>query len=156
MDISRHITRPPRRLARVRPFPAAKVSRVRGVALIEVLVAMLIFMLGVLGLVGLQGSMTRAQTQSKIRADAVYLASEAIGRMWSDLTNLGSYNGSSCASLDRCNEWKSKVSTGLPGGSGAITVNATTGDVSVEVSWTTPSGETHKYVTATTIVKAGG
>nr|WP_311732016.1 prepilin-type N-terminal cleavage/methylation domain-containing protein [Variovorax paradoxus] len=130
--------------------------RIHGIALIEVLVAMLIFMLGVLGLVGLQGSMTRAQTESKIRADAAYLASEAVGRMWADLTNLASYSGSSCASLDRCNEWKSKVSSGLPGGSGTITVDVPTGNVSVEVAWTMPSGETHKYVTATTIVKAGG
>ena len=117
---------------------------------------MLVFMLGVLGLVGLQGAMTRAQTESKMRADAAYLASEAVGRMWSDLSNLSSYNGSSCASLDRCKEWQSKVSGGLPGGTGTITLDAATGDVSVQVSWTLPSGETHKYVTATTIAKAGG
>ncbi|MDM0065659.1 prepilin-type N-terminal cleavage/methylation domain-containing protein [Variovorax sp. J31P207] len=127
----------------------------RGIALIEVLVALLIFMLGVLGLVGLQTSMTRAQTESKIRADAAYLASEAVGRMWSDLTNLASYNGTSCASLDRCKEWQGKVASGLPGGKGAITVDVPTGDVSIEIDWTLPSGETHKYVTSTTVTKAG-
>ena len=123
--------------------------------LIEVLVALLIFMLGVLGLVGLQGSMTRAQTESKLRADATYLASEVVGRMWSDLNNLASYHGSSCASLDRCKEWQSKVASGLPGGSGTITLDVPTGDVTVEIDWTLPSGETHKYVTSTTVAKAG-
>lgn len=126
-----------------------------GIVLVEVLVALLIFMLGVLGLVGLQTSMTRAQTESKIRADAAYLASEAVGRMWSDLTNLAGYSGSSCASLDRCKEWQGKVASGLPGGTGAITVDVPTGDVTVEIDWTLPSGETHKYVTSTTVAKAG-
>ncbi len=128
----------------------------RGIALIEVLVALLVFMLGVLGLVGLQSSMTRAQTESKLRADAAYLASEAIGRMWSDLGSLASYHGSGCAGQARCKEWQDKVADFLPQGSGAIAVDAATGDVSVTVSWTLPSGETHKYLTSTTVAKAGG
>lgn len=124
-------------------------------ALIEVLVALLIFMLGVLGLVGLQTSMTRAQTESKIRADAAYLASEAVGRMWSDLNNLSSYSGTSCASVARCKEWQGKVARSLPAGTGTIAVDTPTGDVSVTIEWTLPSGETHKFVTATTVAKAG-
>lgn len=126
----------------------------RGIALIEVLVALLIFMLGVLGLVGLQASMTRAQTASKVRADAAYLASELNGRMWSDLANLASYDGAGCASQARCSEWQSKVGSSLPGGTGAVTVNATSGDVAVTISWTMPGGETHQYVTHTTVAKA--
>ena len=127
----------------------------RGIALIEVLVALLIFMMGVLGLVGLQGSMTRAQTESKFRADAAYLASEAIGRMWSDLTNLNSYDGSGCASVARCKEWQDKVGTALPQGTGAVALDATTGDTTITVSWTPPGGETHRYITSTTIARAG-
>ena len=136
------------------PGPVA-FHRVRGVALIEVLVAMLIFMLGVLGLVGLQGSMTRAQTESKVRADAALLAGELIGRMWSDLTNMATYSGSGCASQARCKEWQSKVASSLPGGTGAVTVDASTGDVAVTVTWTMPSGESHQYVTHSTVAKAG-
>ena len=132
-----------------------KPRRVHGIALIEVLAALLLFMLGVLGLVGLQGSMTRAQTESKIRADAAYLASEVVGRMWSDLTNMASYDGSGCASQARCKEWQSKVASSLPRGTGAVSVSAGTGDVTVTVAWTTPSGETHRYVTSTTVVNAG-
>ncbi|BEP38035.1 hypothetical protein GmRootV59_50060 [Variovorax sp. V59] len=145
--------RAPGQLNQVRRKPP-QTSHSRGIALIEVLVALLIFMLGVLGLVGLQASMTRAQTDSKVRADAAYLASELNGRMWSDLTNLASYNGTGCASQARCSEWQSKVSSSLPGGTGAVTVNASSGDVAVTISWTMPNGETHQYVTHTTVSKA--
>lgn len=123
--------------------------------MLEVLVALLIFMVGVLGLVGLQGSMTRAQTESKVRADAAYLASEVIGRMWSDLTNVATYNGSGCAAQARCKEWQSKVANSLPGGTGAVTVDAPTGNVAVTITWTMPGGDTHQYVTQTTMAKAG-
>jgi type IV pilus assembly protein PilV len=144
----------PGRIRRASP-KAPRAQHARGIALIEVLVALLIFMLGVLGLVGLQASMTRAQTDSKVRADAAYLASELNGRMWSDLNNLAAYDGTGCASQDRCSEWQSKVGSSLPGGTGAVTVNATSGDVAVTITWTMPSGETHQYVTHTTIAKAG-
>lgn len=116
---------------------------------------MLIFMVGVLGLVGLQGSMTRAQTESKVRADATYLASEVIGRMWSDLPNVATYGGSGCAAQARCLEWQSKVASSLPGGTGAVTVDASTGNVAVTITWTMPGGDTHQYVTQTTVAKAG-
>jgi len=155
MTAPQRFQRAARRAQRTPHLRGAGRQSERGIALIEVLVALLIFMLGVLGLVGLQTSMTRAQTESKIRADAAYLASEAVGRMWSDLTNLSSYSGTSCASLDRCKEWQGKVASGLPGGTGTITVDVPTGDVSIEIDWTLPSGEIHKYVTSTTVAKAG-
>lgn len=127
-------------------------QRVRGIALIEVLVAILIFMLGVLGLIGLQGSMTRAQTDSKFRADAAYLASELVGRMWSDVGNIGSYAGEDSCTATSCTEWRGKVATVLPGGGATITVSSLTGDVSIAVTWTMPDGQTHTYSTSTTIV----
>jgi type IV pilus assembly protein PilV len=125
-------------------------SRTRGVALIEVLVAMLIFMLGVLGLVGLQGTMTRAQTDSKMRADAANLASEVIGRMWVDIANVSSYAGTTTCSAASCIEWRNKVASVLPDGGASITV-AANGDVAVTVSWAMPGGDTHRYVTRSTI-----
>lgn len=111
---------------------------------------MLIFMLGVLGLVGLQGTMTRAQTDSKMRADAANLASEVIGRMWVDIANVSSYAGTTTCAAASCVEWRNKVTSVLPGGGAAITVEAN-GDVAVTVSWAMPGGETHRYVTRSTI-----
>lgn len=127
----------------------------RGVALIEALVSMLLFSLGVLALVGLQGSMVRAQTDAKVRADAAYLASEVVGKMWSDLQNIADYNGAACADQTRCKEWQDKVATLLPNGSGAVTVDSSTNDVTVTIGWESPDQGTHRYVTHTTIVAAG-
>jgi len=124
-----------------------------GVVLIEVLVAMLIFMFGVLGMVGLQASLTRSQTDSKVRADASYLASEMIGRLWSDAGNIANYDSSNCASTTACKEWLDKVAASLPNGSGTLAV-AASGDVKITIGWKGPDGQTHTYVTNTTIVKA--
>ncbi|MDP9914701.1 type IV pilus assembly protein PilV [Variovorax boronicumulans] len=150
-------TSPPSRALASHRLSRATMScagRARGIALIEVLIALLIFMLGVLGMVGLQATMTRAQTDSKSRADAAYLATELIGRMWGDLTNMASYNGSGCASQTRCKEWQDKVSQMLPRGTGAVTVASSSGDVQVTVGWTMPNGDTRQYVTSTTITKS--
>lgn len=126
-------------------------ARAGGFALIEILVAILLFALGVLSLVGLQGSLTRAQTDAKVRTDAAALASEVIGQMWGDVTNLSSYSGDDCESHARCKSWQDKVSAALPSGTSTITVTAGSGDVEVSIRWATPSGETHQYVTQTTI-----
>ncbi|VTU39101.1 type IV pilus modification protein PilV [Variovorax sp. PBL-H6] len=126
-------------------------NRARGIALIEVLVALLIFMLGVLGLLGMQSTLTKSQTDSKIRADAAYLASEVVGRMWTDINNLTGYEGDTSCTAASCTEWRSKIGQILPGGGAVITVDEGTGDVSVTVTWTVPGGETHKFVTQTTI-----
>lgn len=128
---------------------------VRGVVLIEVMVAMLLFMLGVLGLIGLQGAMTRAQTESKVRVDAAFLASDVVARMWTDLANMASYDGSGCASQARCKEWQDKVAANLPRGTGAVSITPATGDVAVTINWTMPNGDAHQYVTHTTVIKAG-
>ena len=69
---------PAARLHRPRPRPGRPA---RGFALIEALIALLIFSLAVLGLVGLQAAMTRASTGAKYRAEATYLATDLIGRV---------------------------------------------------------------------------
>lgn len=134
--------------------PSLPPTHTKGVALLEVLVAILLFALGVLALVGLQGALTRAQTDSKIRTDASALAGEVIGQMWADIGQLNKYNGTDCASHPRCKSWQDKVTQSLPSGSGTVTVNTGTGDVAVLINWATPSGETHRYETHTTIVGA--
>lgn len=123
----------------------------QGVALIEVLVSILLFALGILALVGLQGALTRAQTDAKIRTDAAALASEVIGQMWADIDHITSYDDAGCASRPRCKAWQDKVAQTLPSGKTSITVTAATRDVEVEIMWATPSGETHRYETHTTI-----
>lgn len=145
--VSRSSSRTPR-VPLARSLPSLQ----GGFAILEALVSMLVFALGILGLIGLQGTMTREQTASKVRADAAYLASELIGTMWTDIPNLTQYATASCAGYARCADWRNKVRVSLPSGSFNVEVNAANGDVTVSVFWTMPGGDEHQYITATTIV----
>ena len=127
-------------------------SGARGVALIEALVAILIFAFGIVGLVGLQMAMTRAQGSAKFRADAAYLSSHVIGQMWADRANLAKYDSASqCASHSPCSEWRTKVAGTLPGGNSQISVTPATGLVALTVTWTTAAEGTHTHVLTTSI-----
>lgn len=125
-----------------------------GAMLIEVLVSILIFSVGVLALVGLQARMTEAQSESKYRADASYLANEVVGLMWSDFTNINQYNGLSCAGHPRCNDWLDKVAATLPNASGSITIDATTQVVTVTVTWQRAGDNQRSFSTRTRISAA--
>lgn len=129
-------------------------SQQRGAMLIEVLVSILIFSIGVLALVGLQARMTEAQSESKYRADASYLANEAVGLMWSDVVNLNQYNGLSCAGHPRCNDWLDKVAATLPNASGSISINATTQQVTITVTWQRAGDTQRSFSTSTRITAA--
>lgn len=64
----------------------------RGMALIEALVAILIFSVGVIGVLGLQALALKSSSDAKYRADAAFLANQLIGQMWVDSrANLPSY-----------------------------------------------------------------
>lgn len=123
-----------------------------GVMLIEALVAILIFALGVLSIVGLQASMTKVQTSSKFRGDASYLANGLIGTMWADdiANNLSKYTTAGCAAYAPCNDWSTKVATALPGGTVAVTVDASN-NVTVTIQWIVPNESAHSYTTSASL-----
>jgi type IV pilus assembly protein PilV len=128
--------------------------------MIEVLVALLLFTIGVLGLVGLQATMTQAQTEGKVRADAANLVDELSALMWAELgnkatiANLTNYSTASCGASTACTAWKAKVGQTLPGGSlkdltfddTADTWAENHGLVKVTLAWTLPNGSEHQYV----------
>jgi type IV pilus assembly protein PilV len=122
----------------------------RGFAMLEALVGLLIFSFGILGLVGLHGSMTKAQTMSRFRADAAALAGDLVGTMWGDLPRVAQYDTGSCDAHPPCKAWADKVASALPGGTPNIVVNG--GLVTITISWTVPGeGVPNRYVTATAI-----
>ncbi|MEJ8858351.1 pilus assembly protein PilV [Variovorax robiniae] len=123
----------------------------RGIALIEVLVALLIFLFGILGFIGLQTALTKVQTETDLRATAAYLANEVVGRMWAEMSNLNGYAGTTSCSATGCTEWRSKVAQLLPSGAATITADTTTGNVSVQLRWTLPGGITHKFETQSNV-----
>ncbi len=60
-----------------------------GVALLEALIAVLVFSFGILAVVGLQANAMRITTDAKMRIDASNIANQRVGEMWADSANLG-------------------------------------------------------------------
>lgn len=128
--------------------------------MIEVLIALLLFMIGILGIVGLQASMMQAQTESKVRADAANMVDELAALMWAELgnkatiANLTNYSTSGCGASAACNAWQTKLGNTLPGGTlkdlafddTVDTWAETHGQVKVTLAWTLPNGSEHQYV----------
>lgn len=108
------------------PLPSFDVQK--GVALLEALIAVLLFSFGVLALVGLQASTMRITTDAKMRVDASYLANQKIGEMWADLNNLSAHAAEG-ADLPQ-----------LPEGKMTTVVN--NDQVTVTVTWKTPGSST--------------
>lgn len=124
----------------------------RGVALIEALVAILIFAFGIVGMVGLQASMTRAQGNAKYRADAAYLGSQLLGQIWADRANLAQYDtGGGCAGHAPCADWAGKVAATLPLGSAEISATPASGVVSLTLTWSAGTQGTSTHVVTTSI-----
>jgi type IV pilus assembly protein PilV len=123
-----------------------------GFALIEALIAILIFSIAVLGLVGLQVSMSRAQTGAKFRADAAFLANDLIGTMWADAANRSAYLNANCANHPACLSWEGRLQAALPGSSHKIEPDPDASEVTnITITWQVPNEGQHQFVTSTTI-----
>ncbi|WP_353235737.1 fimbrial assembly protein [Diaphorobacter ruginosibacter] len=107
-------------------------SRQRGAALIESLVAVLLFSLGVLGLIGLQTRAIGMAGEADERNRAALLADAAAASMWQA-------NSITLAS-DALQAWKDEVAGQLPNGTGSITaVGGVDRTADVEITWRMPS-----------------
>jgi len=103
----------------------------QGFALVEVLVAVLLFSIGILAVVGMQAFSIGAVTDAKYRADASFLANQAIGRLWGDPTNLASQAESDVSVPE------------LPNGKRTIGINGQ--QAVVTIRWEAPPGEEHEF-----------
>jgi len=122
-----------------KPLPPA--AKQRGVVIIEVLVAILVFSVGVLAIVGLQATMIKSTADAKYRADASYIAQSRIGQMWADPANVASYV-----------EVNTDISSLLPSGRRTVT-QVSPGLYTVTVTWLQPgpNATTHTYTTAASV-----
>ena len=111
--------------------------RVAGSAMVEVLVAVLLFAIGIVALVRLLGTAVKDTGETEYRSQAVTLADEQIGRMWVDRANLAAYEEDDAALAD------------LPAGTRTVEVD---GDVvTVTIGWQAPGGAPRTHVVSATL-----
>jgi len=119
-----------------------------GVALLEALIAILIFALGLLGMAGFQAQSIKTQDESKKRADAAFIANQIVGDMWGVAPNaLASCAGEFAKGDTGCEDapWGDRIEQGLPGGTADVVVDGT--EVTITLTWKTPGiDEEHRYV----------
>ncbi|WP_210545830.1 hypothetical protein [Rhodoferax sp. PAMC 29310] len=140
----------------------------KGSALLEAMVAILVFSFGILGLLGLQAVSIKNSIDAKYRSDASYIANQIIAQMWVDRSNIDSYAhlqaGAVCAYTGTASTnanvtgWISQASSQLPGAASAKTQILVTTPVAgirqvkVTVCWQGPQETTpHNFATTAQI-----
>lgn len=118
-------------------------SAVRGIALIEALVAIVILGLGLLGTVGLQARSYSALADSGMRAEATMAAEKLIGTMSTDQANLTDYVLAAGATpSDRLKPWYDETRAHIPGATMQVDVGAAPNGsrVAITIGWTRRAG----------------
>ena len=127
-----------------------------GVMLLEALIGILIFSLGILALVGMQGLAVRLSTDARERAEASNLASQIVGEMWLNRTNLANYAyAGSGTPPTELTTWVAQVEAQLPDAAAnrpvitiapSAMVDAGT-ETTVTLRWKTPSdAQIHQFI----------
>ncbi|MDM0033580.1 type IV pilus modification protein PilV [Variovorax sp. J22P271] len=115
------------------PLPGSR--RQAGVALLEVLVAILLFSFGILGLIGLQARAISYSTDAEDRNRAAMLANEIATTMW--------LNNSLTVPADTLASWQLKVANatggGLTGGVGTVTPDPVDHSADILITWKAPN-----------------
>lgn len=129
---------------------------VRGMILLDGLIAILIFSIGILGMVAMQSLSVRFSTDAKLRTDAAMFADQIIAQMWGEASSTSAPMSTQFASPSGLafKAWQTAVAADLPG----VTANPPTVDftgtqVTVTVNWQAPSDAgPHSYVSVSQIV----
>lgn len=166
-----HPTRPIGVPAR-RQGTVARARRQGGVALIEALVAVVVFSIGILGIVGMQARSVQMLSESGFRSQAAQMASELIAEMWTVDPSLRQQLYSSATAGARYAQWVTRLTSGvyaLPGVTAApptVTVvtsqvpllmpgagNFWVSDVTVTIQWQRAGSVLNQYVTTARILE---
>jgi type IV pilus assembly protein PilV len=99
----------------------------RGSALVEALVAVLLFSIGIVALLRVLGASVKDAGDVEYRATAATIADETIGRMWVDRANLAAYSEDAGAL------------GALPNGTRTVTVAGNV--VTVTINWQPPGAD---------------
>jgi type IV pilus assembly protein PilV len=131
--------------------------RQSGIALIEVLVAIVLLGIGVLGTIGLQGRSYSALADTGMRAEATIAADKLVGVVSNDLANLSAYalpsGGTPSATLK---PWYDETTARIPGAEIAVAVVApitsAPGQVTVTIQWLRKTGSPKNKHTVTSYI----
>jgi type IV pilus assembly protein PilV len=112
----------------------------RGVALLEVLIAVLILGIGVLGTIGLQARAYSALSDAGMRSEATMACEKLIGLMSNDQDNLDSYAlAAGGAAGARLAPWLSDTTARIPGATVTVTIAPLTSASQVAIPLTSAS-----------------
>lgn len=125
-----------------------------GFGMIEILVSMLVLAIGLLGLASLQTTGLTQSSETRNRSQAILLADDMFERIRANRDSINSYVVAAAGTAPTCNraykvantdvvaddiaEWQNSLGCLLPGGNGAVQVNA--GVVTVDITWNTNTG----------------
>ena len=128
----------------LRSSGAARVPSSRGMALVEVLIAVLLFSIAIITILRIQATAIQASRSSVYRSTAGFLTNQLLGQMWSD----------SCANLTTYGTGGNTVAIpDLPSGTRQVAVanstcNPTSATVTITTTWQAPGDATaHSDVT---------
>ena len=117
-------------------------ARQKGIALVEAMIAILLFSIGILAITGLQATLITDTSEAQYRAQAGYIAQQRIGTIWADPDNLVSYA-----------ETNTVISGVLPAGTRTTAISGV--EVTVTVKWQKPSDTNPHQFSATATVTGG-
>lgn len=133
------------------PVRAPRAPRqARGIALVEVLVAIVILGIGLLGTIGLQARAYSALADSGMRAEATMAAEKLIGLMTTDQANLAAYAFAPGGTVSsRLQPWVDETRARIPGATIEVdespAANTDGTEVVVTISWTRKAGLTNQH-----------
>ena len=105
----------------------------RGVALLESLMALLIFSIGLLGLLGLEARVMNISTDSENRGRAAMIASEVASQMWLNNTVSATDPGVVAAGANANDQTQGGLPGGLP--PAVVLVPGTTNAADITITW---------------------
>jgi type IV pilus assembly protein PilV len=128
-----------------------------GIALIEVLVAIVLLGIGVLGTIGLQARSYSALADTGMRAEATIAAEKLIGVVTNDQSNVGAYAlVAGAAPSPTLKPWYDETVSHIPGAKIVVTVVAPSvtapGQVTVSIQWMRKAGSTSNTHTVTSYI----
>ena len=141
-----------------RPHHQLRLSRVRGVGLLDALIALALLGFGLLGMTRMQTNLVRQGSESQARMTAVQLGDELLSTALVDVANAACYTlpaAGACASATataRAADWEARVLAALPGDVEALSTLADD-RLTVTITWTGKESGEARTLEVTTDVR---